>query len=311
MDALSPSESETSTAAVPPAGTPRAMSGDGFLLEVGTMAAQVTSNEGSWLDSALQRYGAFARPNPQRPDEGGTGEGGRPWVVHYEVLDGAPPTPEDLCQARRHGLHAGSESTWMGQGFSACRQPSSRRVDAVGPAAIYPLDLLLQALWYVSRPSSLIMHAAALQDGHRGWLCAGPSGSGKSTLVSLCSDRAMGDELVAVEATGDGFDLVALPFWRARPGRHALAGVCSLRHRGKDAVPPHIRRRLTRSEALARLRGQVSWPTWDSGAMVKCLDVLGRLVESMPVDELAFTPQPDVWEFLTWDAAVDSERAGR
>lgn len=264
------------------------------------MTVQVTGSDGAWLDQARQRYGAFARPMSRCWFKEASAEGAAPWELHYEVQDGPSLSPDALCRGRRHGLHA-SPGALVGQDFTARRQPTTRQVEVAGPAAIYPLDLLLQALWYSSRPQSLILHAAALHDGRRAWLCPGPSGSGKSTLVSLSPDRALGDELVAVEVAEGGFDLVALPFWAATPGRYPLAAVCCLRHQSGDGKPPHTRRRLTGAEALARLRGQVSWPTWDAAAMVQCLEVLGQLVESMPVDELAFTPRPDVWECLKSD----------
>lgn len=283
----------------------------GLVLTIGALAIRVTSWDRAWFEQALQRYGAFARPLGDTTSLDPVLDGESQWELHYEVRGGAVSTPEDLCQARRHGLHAGPDSTWTGRDFAARWRPSTGRVEVIGPPAIYPLDLLLQALWYSSRPDSLIVHAAALQDGRRGWLFAGPSGIGKSTLVSLCAEHAMGDELVAVEARSDGFDLVALPFWRAQPGRYPLAAVCCLQHRATGVEAPHARRRLTQADALARLRGQVSWPTWDASAMVTCLEVLGRLIESMPVDELAFTPQPDVWEFLASNPGVDPEGAER
>lgn len=302
---------EAATTGSPEPTPPEAFDGDPFLLTLGDLAVVVRSADRPWLSMARQRYGSFAtapEASAAVPDV----------VLDYRVRGEAVPSPDVLCRARRHGLRStrdGEHIALRGDGFTGTWLPRTGRLQLSGPRATYPLDLVAQALWYEQRPGALIVHASAFSDGRRGWLCAGPSGSGKSTLAAMFPRRALADELVGLWVHGDGasadrfssVDLVALPFWSGRPGRVPLAAVHRLRHfgsRGTTEGSDHQRRRLSPGEAFAGLRGQVSWPTWDPRAMAHCLDALGRLVEIVPVHELAFSPLPSVWPYL----AVDGER---
>jgi hypothetical protein len=56
---------------------------------------------------------------------------------------------------------------------------------------------------------------------------------------------------------------------------------------------------LASSDALQRLRRQIAWPTWDAAAMGRCLEALAQLLETVPVDELAFSPSASVWTQLS------------
>ncbi len=175
---------------------------------------------------------------------------------------------------------------------------SRRRIDLVGPPATYPLDRLIQALWYESHEHGLMLHAAALADGDRGWIFSGPSGVGKSTLAGLFPERALCDEFVALSLDGRVPRLGALPFWHSRRGSANLVGIYLLRHGENDH-----RRRLDPGEAFARLRREVVWPTFDTGALNRAFATLFRLIESVPVWELAFRPGREVWRVILGEAA--------
>lgn len=274
---------------------------------LGDVTLCLHSSDRRWLEQAAQRYGAFAAPAVTSGVADGASEATATWRVDYEVCGHRTPTPDTLRRARQHGLHLrgdGPRRAVIGHDFRGLWLADERRIEVAGPRAIYPVDLLLQAVWYEVLPTSLILHAAALHDGPRAWLCAGPSGAGKSTLAQLFPNRSVADELVAVvgvdEAVGGPFELVALPFWSARPGRFSLPAVHCLEHHGQPGS--HRRRRLTPRRAVAKLRGQVAWPTWDAAAMGRCLETLARLIETLPVYALAFSPQVDVWPWVVSDA---------
>lgn len=270
-------------------------------LSLGNVHIAIDSTDDAWLEQVTLRYGGFLAP---------LAPGSK--VIHlvFHVRDGPELSPEALRDARLHGLwpHGGAEHPLAatvelrGDGFHAHWRRAQRRIEVWGPRAVYPLDLLLQALWYACHPHALIVHAAALSDGSSGWLCPGPSGCGKSTLAALLPERALADELVGVWLHGGQAEMVALPFWTARPGRVGLRAIHCLRHRQTVETTdeaPHMRRPMGTAEALQSLRGQIAWPTWDTAAMARSLETLARLLETVPVYELAFSPTPSVWSSLS------------
>lgn len=171
-------------------------------------------------------------------------------------------------------------------------------VDLSGPLAIYPVDRLIHTLCYEATESGLIVHAAALVQGDRGFLMSGPSGSGKSTLAALFPDRALCDEFVAVTLGEPSPRLSALPFWKSRRGGAAIRGIYILQH-----GPENRRRRLEPGEAISRLRREVVWPTFDEEILRRAFETLFELVAIVPVWELAFRPSIDVWNLIEREEA--------
>ncbi len=266
-------------------------------LSLGNVDVAICSSDDGWLEQVSVRYGGFLVAGMPAPGA---------IRLDYHVEGEEEPSPEALRDARLGGLQsqavegtmAGACVEFRGVGFRAFWQLAAGHLEIWGPRAVYPMDLLLQALWYGCHPHALIVHATALSDGTSGWLCAGASGSGKSTLAALLPERAMADELVGVLVEAGPSELVALPFWTARPARVPLCAVHCLRHRQDIEIPdggPHLRRRLGVPEALQHLRRQIAWPTWDAAAMARCLETLGRVLEMVPVYELAFSPRAGVW----------------
>ncbi len=236
-----------------------------------------------------QRYGAFATSASPA------------WQAHYRVLDDRIPCPHFLHDARRQPLSSrrhGPRLRLVSETFEIELDADRGRAELAGPLATFPVDRLIQTLWYESHPRGLMIHAAALAEGRRGWIASGPSGSGKSTLAALFPERALCDEFAALRLGDAGPRLAALPFWHGRRGGAALAGIYLLCHGDRDR-----RRRLSAGEAFARLRREVVWPTFDPGHLSRAFDTLCELLEGVPVWELAFRPHRDVWNVLAKEAA--------
>ncbi len=228
-----------------------------------------------------QRYGAFLTPEPPV------------WRAAYRVLDHRTPCPHFLHDARRQPLRSrrhGRRLELASDTFEIELDAAAGSARLAGPLATYPVDRLIQTLWYETHPRGLMIHAAALAEGRRGWIFSGPSGSGKSTLASLFPERALCDEFTALRLGDDGPRLASLPFWTSRRGAAALAGIHLLCHGESDR-----RRRLGAGEAFARLRREVVWPTFDPGHLSRAFDTLCELLETVPVWELAFRPHRAVW----------------
>ncbi len=236
------------------------------------------------------RYDAFATGAPPA------------WSAVYRVREPWAPSPYFLHDARRHPLRSrrdGARLKLASETFEMELDASHRRVELAGPLATYPLDRLIQTLWYESHEGGLMIHAAALADAGRGWIFSGPSGVGKSTLAGLFPEHALCDEFAALSLDGPTPRLGSLPFWHSRRGSAELAGIHLLVHGKADR-----RRRLAPGEAFARLRREVVWPTFDGEALNRAFGTLCRLIESVPVWELAFRPGREVWSVIQGEAAA-------
>ncbi len=268
--------------------------------DFGGVIVSLASSSRRWAALARQRYGDFAI----------TGE--PVWRVAYEVTDARIPSSRFLLDSRRQPMRSrrdGARLSLATETFDIELDHHRGTVDLRGPLATYPIDRLIQVLWYETWERGLIMHAAALAEGRKGWLMSGPSGSGKSTLAALFPGHALCDELAAVKLAPrkpsssapveekSSPRLAALPFWTSNRGAADLAGIYLLRHGKSDH-----RRRLAAGEAFARLRREVVWPTFDQRALRRAFESLFDLLASVPIWELAFRPRPEVWQLIRREA---------
>jgi hypothetical protein len=239
----------------------------------------------AWRELACSRFADFLDNGP---------------VTHHLQYD-VTPMPElgplELHEARLQTLRVvseGSSLNFEGDYFLAKYEPSIQKISIQGPLATYPVDLVMLAVWQHEHPQSLVFHASGLKDGDRGLLCTGSSGAGKSTISKLFADCALSDEFVAINLESSQPTVSALPIWTGNSGNAPLAAIFCLRHGKKN-----YRTRLDRRQALAALRGQVIWPLHSHAATERGLTALSELVHRIPVYDLAFTPDPTVWNTLT------------
>jgi hypothetical protein len=215
----------------------------------------------------------------------------------FRILQRTTPTASDAAAGPwPAALTAGpapGRFEMRGAGFVATVDLAGAAAEIRGPAAAYPVDILLPELLPLLAPTGLVLHCALLSDGARAWVCSGPSGCGKSTLASLLPERALCDELALVAATGGAFSARALPFWDARPGGAPLAAVVLLRH--GDA---HRLRPMPAERAFGALAREIRWPGGDHTALARAFSTLGDLVEQVPAFELEFLPRADVWNAI-------------
>lgn len=253
----------------------------------GNTSLSFTSDDATWLSYLSERYRAFADRAPENT-----------FQVGFESTTSHPPrhltsplstyveVPE--ISSRDRGFTARTDTT------SADVDLAARRASLRGPRAMYPLDNLLRHLLPALGEQGALVHGATIARDHRGVLACGPSGAGKSTLASLVGEHALCDELSAVHDSGGGYQLSSLPFWQARPGCVELAAVVVLQH-GRE----HRLASLSKADALRKLSQQVLWPVELPDAMERALGQVSALVEDVPVLELAFSPDPSVWDFIT------------
>jgi hypothetical protein len=156
----------------------------------------------------------------------------------------------------------------------------------------YPLDQVL-IIHLLPRFGGILVHAAGIvDDSGKGWLCAGRSGAGKTT-ISLAADRAgrrvLSDDRVIVRDCGGEFRIYGTP-WPgdggfARNESAPLAGVRFITKSDRNATVP-----LTAAAAAARLFPVCSIPWYDRECADRCVELLDRLVSTVPCAVLECTP---------------------
>ena len=144
----------------------------------------MAAGDDAWLDLVARRFpGCLSQDHGQ-------------FRIDYRQRGGCPDGLVSPLAARREP----SQTKASRHGFELTGETFSARVDLdagrawlTGPCALYPLDALLRHLLPLLASPGLIVHAAALAEGGRGWLASGPSGAGKSTLAALLGKRALCD----------------------------------------------------------------------------------------------------------------------
>jgi len=223
-------------------------------VDLGKTVAELHTPDAQWLATLKERFRGFLTEAP-------------PHLVLRHQPDRVGPPVEHLPSRAEIRLNAGARTEFV-DGILRTELP-----ELAAPA--------------------LVAHGALLTGGARGYLCCGPSGAGKSTLAALLPEHALCDELALVQAVGDGFEGISLPYWVARPGRVSLAGVFLLEH-----APEHRRQRLAPAAAARALRSNVYWPTRHPTALRGAFATLTGLVTAVPVWRLGFARDPGVWRTI-------------
>jgi hypothetical protein len=171
--------------------------------------------------------------------------------------------------------------------------PRLRQLRRPSFALAYPLDeLLFQHRW--AREGALEIHACGLLVNGRAALLCGQSGAGKSTSARLWrrsrpTTRILSDDRVVLRLQRGRPVAWGTP-WHGDGGfaaqAHAPLGAIFFLARGAEtratAIPPGL--------AAARLLARAFPPPWDGFAMRRALELVERVVKSVPCHELAFRP---------------------
>jgi hypothetical protein len=147
---------------------------------------------------------------------------------------------------------------------------------------------------------SLLLHAAGVVWGLRGYVFLGPSGAGKTTIASLAERRGarvLGDEVVAARKVGEQVSLWGTPFGShgqraGAPGMAPLAAFCLL----EKGQVPSFQKLAAATTARALLRHAIAAPGIVPPATL--LDTAVALSRSCPGGTLSFTLDPSFLEVL-------------
>jgi hypothetical protein len=238
---------------------------------------------GAGLASLLaERYAGFVAPGT-RTD----------WRVQLAVgpaLNGGPDDVRvdgeaDCFRLRRHDFHGTVDTA----GRVASLEVATARDTTVDSALRVVMSLVLAV------EGGLLVHAASLARGDRGYVFAGPSGSGKTTLARLSGATLLSDELSIVRRRADGVTCHGTPFWGelARGGDNRTVPLAGLYRLRKAAA--HGRRPLARGPALAALLENVLWFSRDPAAVRRVVALAGETIERVPCYELEFRRDAGFW----------------
>ncbi len=158
------------------------------------------------------------------------------------------------------------------------------------------------------RFDGLLLHSSAVICDGFAYLFSAPCGTGKSThtglwLKTFGEDRVqiLNDDKPALRREPEGWFAYGTP-WSGKTDQNInlrvpLGGVCILARGPENTIEPYGGK-----EAIFALLAQTSRP-WSEEARGKVLDLIGRLLEEVPVWHMHCTPTPQ--------AAVMAHRAMR
>jgi hypothetical protein len=164
----------------------------------------------------------------------------------------------------------------------------------------YPLDELMVINRLVYDGGVEVHGCGVIDASGAGYLFAGQSGAGKSTIAQLWADAGatvVSDDRVVLRTEHDGITMYGTP-WHgdgefAEPVSARLSRILLLRHASHNRVAP-----LAPAGAAALLFS-CTFPVFHSAeALERTLALLGRIVETVPVDVLEFAPTPDITGFV-------------
>jgi hypothetical protein len=257
------------------------------------VCVEVRCGPGEAREGLIQRYAAFESV-------------GGPVDLVVDVQ--AHPTFRNHAPAIRE--YPGMDARWDGDRYRFDRTDLAVALDARGsPARVEGtvrdvpagLDSVLRASLSVLLPrrSTLLLHASGVVADGRAFLFVGKSGAGKSTAAALTGERRLlSDDIVAVSVDGGLAVANSVPFTglqarRTAPLQAPVELICLLEQAREDVLEPARGGPATGD----LLRCVLHLPLADP-ATGEVLDLVGRLVEAVPLRRLRFRRDPSVWPAL-------------
>lgn len=167
----------------------------------------------------------------------------------------------------------------------------------------YPLDQLL-LMYRLATRGGLVVHAAGIVSGGKGYAFPGRSGAGKSTLSRLLQQSGgadlLSDDRVILSGSAEAWAIHGTP-WPGEAGIAAnrsapLSGIVFIAHGQANRVV-----KINSGAALEKLLPLASIPWFDPRSLPGALRGCERLLAAVPAFELTFRPDAEVarrWEEL-------------
>ncbi len=275
-----------------------------FSISIGGIRCAIISHDTSFLDLLRVRYQWFESSGP----------------AVYEILIRLVPVEKLALEEIRRSPHPLIEKVHSGDNyiikqadklFVAVANTSSKKVLIKMWESEDCFDSFLRALFtlILADEGGLLLHASAVSENGRGSVFFGPSGSGKTTVARLSIGRTvLSDEMVIIKPHNGGYRVYGTPFCgEFIPDRNStraeLDGLYSLKKDQRNSLMS-----LDKGQALANLYQCVPFFNGDSQLQSRILDTCRTLVDTVPVYELHFLPDPSFWQVLDGHILPEGEQ---
>jgi hypothetical protein len=151
----------------------------------------------------------------------------------------------------------------------------------------------------------LLVHSAAIAEGHVAFLFTGQSGSGKSTVVALSKGRpgsvALSDDLVLLRKQGAAWWVYGTPFWNPQSdirNAHLASGQVKAIYKLVQDVDVYAEPMTTAAataELLANCPIVNSQPALIPELLLRCRDIAG----AVGVQKLHFRKDAAFWDIIS------------
>ncbi len=252
-------------------------------VEIGAVPVTFTSDDQQFLDLLRKRYDGFL--SSSAPD----------FELEFDVASPAAELNGDLVVRRENGewlLRRGD--------FVARLDTEKRRGQVKQTSNPYSLDSvmrILHSLILAERGGFLLHSASAICDG-RAYLFSGLSGAGKTTISRLAPAGVtlLSDEISYVRPNGNGYSAFGTPFSGelAKSGENCSAPIAALFLLAQGAKNKF--EELPGEEIVRRLMRNILFFAEDRILIEKLFDTACDFVARVPVRQLTFYPDANVWE---------------
>lgn len=272
------------------------------VVEIGGVAISLRTNSFSFAQMVEERYLGFVS---RQKDPGRLNK----IVFDVELLDSAaeidplhdrddePEQDDELEVTCEGGVWRMQRGDFSAQWDSASGRGRIRQ--ATNP---YSLDSMLRIVHslVLAQQGEFLVHAASAIRNGRAFLFAGVSGAGKTTISRLAPPDAtlLTDEISYVRKSGTGYEAHGTPFAGelARVGAHCSAPLEALYllrqglENRIDEVPPVLARQALMRNILFFAR--------DTELVQRVFDGACEFAERVPVRQLTFRPEAEVWDLI-------------
>lgn len=147
--------------------------------------------------------------------------------------------------------------------------------------------------------NGIMLHSSALELDGKAYLFSGPCGVGKSTHTKLWQStfgydkvKVFNDDKPALRRFEDGWYAYGTP-WCGKDGininmKAPIGAICFLKQSTENSI-----RRLESKEAIQKIISQTLYRISDVTVISKMLEIVGKLVEEVPIYELCNRPGPE------------------
>jgi hypothetical protein len=267
-----------------------------FFLSMGGISCGVISQDTSFLDQLQKRFGS-AKPAGKVAYE----------IIlilasHQEFLLDHDTQPRSPSIKR---LKSGNNYIikQVDNPFQAIVNTFSGKALVKIPRDVNSFGNFLRILYtlILANEKAILLHASAVSENGHGKVFFGPSGCGKTTVARLSRGQTLiADDLVIIKPHHERYRVYATPFWDdvadegSDNARAELSGLYLLKKDNVNSLAP-----VETAQAVSELFRNVLFFSDDGKMLSRVFRTCCNLINTIPVYQLHFRPDPSFWELLS------------